>query len=249
MVCAGNGYLHYYKRNFYPLRFLPSIFFAAVIAAPVQAQTHHEFWGRISVTKKMNHQWTASLDFNVRQQSDFTTGNKNNFQLPLMRNTRLWLLYTPGSKYSFVNTFFAAQTVEVKNNELNTATEFLYGTGVIRKDSFKNTILRSRLLAEIKNIQPKTGDNHTVLRYRLQNNLMISFKEISEQSSLSIIFNNELFFKTVYGQTHFDQNRISAMLQWHVYHVEYSIGLQQTVQQQNDYFVRNQLLLYVNVYL
>lgn len=252
MVCIGNGHLHYHKRNLHQVKWVILFSLTLTFAKPIQAQTHNEFWGRLSFSKNINHRWNATLDLNLRQQSNYWIGNKNNFELPMMRNARLWLVYNPGNKYSLINTIAIAQTADVKEGkkELLTTTELLYGAGISRKDSLKNIQIKNRLLSELRYVQSQTGSNIVMLRYRLQNNFTIKVKKISQHSVLAAVLNSELFFKTREKQTGFDQYRIAGIMQWHVHNTEYAFGLQETLQElHNRLQKRNQLLLYLTVYL
>lgn len=252
MVCAGNGYLYYHKGNLYQVKVLVVFFFTSVIIGGAKAQTHDEFWSRLSLVKNIHRQWNATLDLNLRQQSNYWVSSKNNFELPMMRSARLWLFCNPGKKYSLTNTIAIAETVDIKENKnaLLKATELIYGIGISRKDSLKNIQIKNRLLAEIKKMQPQTGNHVTMLRYRLQNSVAISVKQASKQSALFAIVNSELFFKTREKDTGFDQYRISGSLQWRLHNAECTIGLQETFQEQDDQLQkRNQLLFYVTFYL
>ncbi len=252
MVCIGNGYLHYYKRNFYQVKLIAVSFLALLFACKTIAQTHNEFWSKLSFTKSINTKWSGVVDFNFRQQANYQFANKNNFDLPLMRSIRLWLFYNLDKKYSLVGSFFIAKTAEVKNakGDLSNASETQYNFGLLRKDNFKKMVFRNRLLAEIRTIKPQTGNDIRMYRYRFQNNLTIELKELAKHSVLNTVVNNELFLKIQDKVTGFDQDRIYCMMQWHLHNVEYNIGFQKTLQNQHNELVkRNQFLLNVNVYL
>jgi hypothetical protein len=216
------------------------------VANNIFAQAHFEEWNKISLFKKISNKFSAILDINFRQQSNYKAGDNNCFHWPLMRSERLWLFYNLKNNYSIVGSLFYANTNDIINikADLSSSKETQINIGLFNKSTFKKTVFRSRVLFEKRQINPSNTSNIDQFRYRFMELVTIPIKTLPNHQSINCVLFNEAFFKTQQSLTSFDQNRFCTSLQWHFPKVEYNIGFQKTYQNQSDNLVeKNQIIL------
>lgn len=213
------------------------------------AQVHYEDWNKISISKNFNKKISTIFDVNFRQQANYKHDEKNPFHLPLMRSERLWLFYNFKNNNSIVGSFFYANANDILDEKatMSSSQETQVNLGFFNKSSSKKIIFRSRILFEKRQIN-STNTSINQFRYRFMELITIPIKSLRKKQYINCVLFNEAFFKTQQSITSFDQNRLSALLQWHFPSVEYNVGFQKTYQNQNDNLTeRNQLLF--NVFL
>lgn len=214
------------------------------------AQTHYEDWNKLSIYKSLSNKISTILDVNFRQQANYRANEKNPFQFPLMRSERLWLFYNLNKNCSIVGSLFYANTNDIidAKADIVSSKETQFNIGVFNKSLVRETVFRSRLLFEKRNINPSNADEINQYRYRFMELVTIPLKTMQHKQSINLVMFDEVFLKTQNSITSFDQNRLAASLQLHCPKVEYNIGVQKTYQNQNDKITeRNQLLF--NIFL
>ncbi len=227
------------------MRTVVTLAIAVFVANGLFCQTHFEEWNKISLVKKVNNKFSAILDINFRQQSNYNANDDNCFNLPLMRSERLWLLYNLKNNYTIVGSLFYANTNDVINAkaDLSSSKETQINIGLLNKNAIAKTIFRSRILLEKRQINPSNANNIDQFRYRLMELVTIPIKTFSNHQSINAVLFNEVFLKTQQSLTGFDQNRFCTSLQWHFPKAEYNIGFQKTYQNQTDKLVeKNQIV-------
>lgn len=217
----------------------------AFLANDLFAQTHFEEWNKLSLSKKFNNKFSAVLDVNFRQQSNYKAGDNNCFHLPLMRSERLWLFYYLKNNYSIVGSLFYANTNDIINSksDLSSSNETQINIGLFNKSTINKTVFRSRVLFEKRQINSSNASSTNQYRYRFMELVTIPVKIFSNHQSINCVLFNEVFFKTQQSLTSFDQNRFCTSLQWHFLKAEYNIGFQKNYQNQSDNLVeKNQIV-------
>lgn len=220
----------------------------------IDAQTHNEFWSKLSVSKTVKSNWVLSADLNYRQQVNYRTDSKNILLKPLLRSIRLWVNYSLKKNYSIVlSPLFVGVNMDVTNKvgALRKNKEFRFAVGVGKKILFKKISLKSRLLYEPRFIQPIFENHFIQHRYRLFTGFIIPLKTIYPNNKIVGLLSNEFFCHTQNLATAFEQNRIQIGMQWHFKATEFALTYQFTNSNNNNGLSvqKNQYLFALNFYL
>ncbi len=225
-----------------------------ILRNKIDAQTHNEFWSKLSMSKTAKSHWVLNADLNFRQQANYKADSKNILSKPLMRSIRLWVNYSLKKNYSMVlSPLSVGVNMDVTNKAgaLSKNKEFRFAVGIGKKISFKKISLKSRLLYEPRFIQPSFENRFIQHRYRLFTGLTIPLKTINADNKIVGLLSNEFFCHSQNLNTAFEQNRIQIGTQWRCKTTEFALTYQFTNINNNNGFSerKNQYLFVLNFYL
>lgn len=217
------------------------------------AQTHNEFWSKVTVSKKINNKLSFASDLQFRQQANYKTTSKNIFDVPYTRSIRLWLNYKLKNNFSITAApiaYFINEDINNTNGTLSNTNELRVAIGLAKIFNWKNSKQNNRIFIEERFINYDSPNSINQYRYRLQNNINFLVKKLNKNCKLNYQFSNEFFIKTQQSQTSFDQNRIQNLLQLQLHKIEFNVGYQYTIQANgNTLIYRNQYLFNTSILL
>ena len=214
------------------------------------SQDRNEFWSKISLTKKVNKQWSLGIDIQHRRQADFYKEDKNIFRFGLINSIRLWAYYKLKQNWSIVASpvaYFENENIVNASGEIINSKELRSMIGIGKNLFFQKLVSYNRLLYELDLINFNYPGMLTKHRYRMLNNFILPIKSFDVTRSLNYNFFNEVFLKTQTGITSMDQDHFYNGIQWKWKQSDLNIGYQYTYQKgTNSYINKNQILLSLN---
>lgn len=218
----------------------------------VRAQHRNEFWTKINATKSISPRLEGGIDIQHRRQNGFKS-NYNMFRYKMTNSLRFWAYYKLNHNWTLILSpfaYFDNYLIKSGSEEIQKSAELRTMGGIVKGFSFGNLINKNRFLYEISSIavtEPERAIRH---RYRLQNAFSMQVTGFKNKSSLNYSVINEILFKTLKGNTNFDQNRIYNGLQWKFMKSDVNAGYQWTLQKEaNSFLNKNQLLITLNLSL
>lgn len=217
------------------------------------AQTHNEFWSKLTISKKMSSKLSLATDLQLRQQANYRVTSKNIFETPYARAIRLWVNYKLKNNFTITTApiaYFINEDIINANGILNNTSELRMAIGLTKNFIWERSKQNNRIFIEERFINYDSPNGANQYRYRLQDSFSFLVKKVNKNCNLNFQFLNELFVKTQESQTTFDQNRIQNTFQLQLNKMELSIGYQYTIQASNSTLIyRNQFLVTSSILL
>jgi len=217
------------------------------------AQTHDEFWSKLTISKKINNKFLLACDVQFRQQANYKIASKNIFEEPNTRAIRLWLNYKLKNNFTITVApiaYFANEDIINKNGTLSNTNELRIAFAFTKSFNWKNAKQNNRILVEERFLNYDAVNTINQYRYRIQNSINLLVKKLNNNCNLNYQFSNEFIIKTQQSQISFDQNRIQNALQLQLHKIEFNIGYQYTIQaSSNNLIYRNQYLFNTSILL
>jgi hypothetical protein len=218
------------------------------IAETVVAQSETELWTRLQVNKKISQKTTLSFDYQHRRSRSGAEKHNLIFSEQMLNSYRLWVNYEIDSSIILVfspiayfqNHSLAADvpTTTIKDDVRSMA-------GILKIIMAGRTATSHRVLYELSLDGVNTSSELIRHRYRMQNSMVLPIKTRGNGTTISYQIFNEVFFRTILGETGFDHNRFYNGIRLKRKHGELNAGYQLNLPKSLPN--RHQLLIYLTL--
>jgi hypothetical protein len=153
------------KKFFFTFIFINSIFIS--VNNKIIAQTHSNFWSRLSLNKKISSRYKFDLELQYRRQNGFE--NNNPVFEPLLYSLRTWVVYQPKKEIQFsISPFAYFYHFPIINNASDVSKPFLKEYRIAfamdnKIANYKKYVFQNRVGLEYRIFQPTINN---VVRFR-----------------------------------------------------------------------------------
>ena len=190
--------------------------------------------------------WGGVLEMQYRRQSDYHISDYNVFRYPLGFSVRPWLLYSPGGRWTILLSpggYFQTEDIP-ETNGTRIQRELRISPGVqytVKAGKFR---FKNRFLYEARFLNPGSSGAVFQSRLRAQQEVVSQLSPASVHTHFGLQLAHEIFVKKQGSCSAFDQDRLSAIVQWTKHKSEFGFGYQWSIQQHSVKAIRRQQVIF-----